>query len=466
MPAFSVRRHGTAVALLAAACSLKGGGAALTLRVAPRSLLAAEHGSDEAAHSSSKEARFSSLGSCSAAYEQLEEKCKDEHEGSLSHGWPWQSRGRLVDDEGGNRLIVKSVPMPSYSNVLYQPPTSYTGVPSSTKGWDYRHHGDDWTGLGQCGGPDQSPIDLRRHVDVKGLTKSVLWFDYYLDPDLNASHSAVLTNDGHGLRYQVGPNSVDFGFIKVGAEEYTAAEYLMHAPSEHTIEGAVFPVEMQVFNRAKSGGILAVAIFFREGKSNAFLGALMESMAGEGPRWTVKRGLGRGRVNGSLRAAFDLEALIPKGDAAVERAFFNYKGSLTQPPCTTGVEWWVLSSPITASREELRFVKAAIFGSRSSKHGNARATMPLGQRKVMAGLVGFQHAVKDRLFPGWAALDEAQQVRGYSAGDSPWGDHWPVELSADAQAKADRDEEEHEADYASDDDNEDARPRVSDSEPT
>eukprot|EP00932_Pfiesteria_piscicida_P016786 SRR837773.3694.p2 GENE.SRR837773.3694~~SRR837773.3694.p2 ORF type:complete len:351 (+),score=124.39 SRR837773.3694:43-1053(+) len=329
---------------------------------------------------------------------------------------------------------------------------SYTGVPSSTRGWDYRRHGDDWLALGNCGGPDQSPIDLRRHVDVKGLTKFVLWFDYYLDPNLNSSHTAYVENDGHGLRYVAQAGGVDLGYVKVGAEEYTAAEYILHSPSEHTIEGAVFPAELQIYNRAKSGGIVAISIFFREGASSLFLADMVKSMGGEGPRWHVKAGGAvRGTLRGSLPGAFDLEKLIPKGDAAKERAFFNYKGSLTQPPCTGGVDWWVLSSPVTASREELRFVKRAIFGSRSTRHGNARATMPLGQRQVTAGLVGFQHAVKDRSFPGWATMDEAVEPRGYSGGDMPWGPHWvPKEGQPAAPASEEDDDDDGEEDHAAD----------------
>jgi len=344
---------------------------------------------------------------------------------------PWQSRRGLVHDENGNPIIKAGVLTRPYpSQMLYKPPISYSGIPSDSQGWDYRHHGDDWVGMGECGGPSQSPVDLSRFVGGKGQTKYLLWFDYYLDPDLKNTTEAALINDGHGLRYQVRPNGVDFGYVKVGDREFAASEYIFHAPSEHSIDGALFPLELQVYNEDANGGIIAVAVFFREGASNDFIAGLMGSMNGTGPVWSMK-GRGVGRVHGTFPGAFNLEQLIPKSGPERERTFYNYNGSLTHPPCTTGIDWWVLSSPLTASREEIRFVKKAIFSSQSTKHGNARSSMPLGNRKVTVGLVGFQHAVKGHQLPSWRKLDEFKSPRGYGSGDAPWGPHWtPVSAGA------------------------------------
>merc|ERR1719321_2497309 len=105
-------------------------------------------------------------------------------------------------------------------------------------------------------------------------------------------------------------------------------------------------------------------------------------MGPRGPNWTTKDGTGVGLVKGIFPQAFDLEGVIPKGDVSREASFYNYQGSLTQPPCTGGVDWWVLSKPISASREEIRFIRKAIFMSESSRHGNARESQPLGNRKI------------------------------------------------------------------------------------
>mmetsp|Transcript_58721 Transcript_58721/g.128979 ORF Transcript_58721/g.128979 Transcript_58721/m.128979 type:complete len:447 (-) Transcript_58721:6-1346(-) len=368
---------------------------------------------------------FGSLSECEAAYLHLAGKGLDAepmYETSVGRV------GGLVEDEDGGSIRTSQAlraHVPLAGRTLYKPPETRTGVASDITGWDYREHGDDWDRYGECGGPNQSPIDLAKYIDVQGQTKYLLWFDYYLDPELRPSKRAQLVNDGHALRYDVGPNGVDLGFVKVGQREYAATEYSFHAPSEHSLDGAVFPLELQVYNQARVGkGIVAFALFFREGPSNPFLAALKASMRGTAPRWTVAGGRGVGSINGTFPAAFNLEALIPKGDVAGEKTFYNYQGSLTQPPCTGGVDWWVLSVPITASRDEIRFIRRAIFTTPSMRHGNARAAMPLGNRSLFVGLTGFQHSVKGRGQPERSKSDESEKPRGYSSGDAPWGEHW------------------------------------------
>merc|ERR1719201_864089 len=136
----------------------------------------------------------------------------------------------------------------------------------------------------------------------------------------------------------------------------------------------------------------------------------MDSTNNKGPVWDGREGTGTAFVKGAFPEAFDLEGVIPKGDVAREASFYNYQGSLTQPPCTGGVDWWVLSKPITASRDEIRWVHKSIFMSESTRHGNARETQPIGSRKIFVGLTGFQHDVR--------------RPRGYNSGDLPWGKHW------------------------------------------
>lgn len=349
---------------------------------------------------------FDDLAECEVAYDQLHAKCSRAADHSEVH----YKSADLASDERGD----------SYSH-------RETKIPyKSPDGWDHNQHGEDWDHLGQCGARGQSPIDLARYVDVRGQTKYVLWFDYYLDPDLQKNHRAKLVNDGHGVSYDVRPNGIDLGFLKIGETEYAASEYTFHAPSEHTLDGATFPLEMQIINQKRTQStdhsIVAVSLLFREGKSNRFLAGLRTALNDNAPSWSV-HGPGTTTLSGLIDDAFDLEALIPKGGVDVEHTFFNYEGSLTSPPCKPA-DWWVLSNPIEATREEIRFIRRAIFNSESTRHGNARATQPLDGRPVFAGLTGFQHAIKYHALPNWQDKDALQSPRGYTTEDMPWGDHW------------------------------------------
>jgi len=43
--------------------------------------------------------------------------------------------------------------------------------------------------------------------------------------------------------------------------------------------------------------------------------------------------------------------------------FYFYEGSLTYPPCTENVHWWVDQNVHVATREEIRFFKKSILRS-------------------------------------------------------------------------------------------------------
>lgn len=380
---------------------------------------------------------FETLSECSVSYDNLEQRCSS-GVGAISAEPEWHDNfgrpGGLVGDAEGDGSNI-------HGKVPYSKPHGLDGE----EGWDYHNHGEDWGHLGECGSSQQSPVDLPRFIDVRGQTKHLLWFDYYLDPDLEKDHRAKIINDGHGLSYTTATNGVDLGYVKVGDKAYTAAEYHFHAPSEHTIDGAVFPLEVQIINKEhapkdKYGtvgtGIAGVSVLFREGASNRLLAALKDGMNGQAPVWSTVSGDATGTISGIFADAFDLEALIPKSGPEREHSFYNYAGSLTQPPCTSGVDWWVLSTPITATREEIRFIRKAIFASESTRHGNARATMPMEDRGVFAGITGFSHAIKFHNMPENLEKDAFQKPRGYSSQDMPWGPHWETEITASGPAPA------------------------------
>jgi len=309
----------------------------------------------------------------------------------------------------------------------YLPPNS-NGVPSSVDGWDYQDHGDDWPELPNgeaCAGSSQSPIDIVKFVDIGGQTKSLLWFDYYADPDLKNSSIAELRNDGHGI-YLAGQR-LDLGYVKNGDAEWVAKEYDFHAPAEHTLDGQVFPLEMQIMHKDASGkNTLAVSILFKYGKSNPYLAALLAASNGTLPVWT-KEGAPNLLVSGVHADFFDLEAVLPSGKhvhPGKDLTFYNYPGSLTSPPCTEGVDWWVTAEPVDATKAEIAAVRKAILAGVPTKKGNNRNAQPMNKREVLVGHTGFQHHIK-----AYGHKKDGPHVsRGYATQDLPWQNatHWTV----------------------------------------
>jgi len=295
----------------------------------------------------------------------------------------------------------------------YRPPMAVSGVPDGKKGWDYLEHGNDWASVSAaCAAKTgQSPIDIEKFVDIEGQSKTVLWFDYFADHEVQDAHNIV--NDGHGLMFH--DSSVDLGFVKLGLDEFKAAEYTFHTPSEHTIDGQVFPLEIQVVHNLQNKK-LAVSLLFKYGPSNEFLASLMKT---EMPVWKVtNKGASLAELLGNETDAFNLEHVLPLEGThpGSQMTFYNYEGSLTAPPCDGGVDWWVSSNPLEATKAEIEHIKQAIFASASSAHGNNRYTQSLGQRKVRVGHTGVQHH-----FANHGHLTKVHAApRGYSSQDTPW----------------------------------------------
>ena len=128
-----------------------------------------------------------------------------------------------------------------------------------------------------------------------------------------------------------------------------------HRRSEHQINKKTFPLEMQLVHSNSKGKILIVAVLFRLGRfGNPYLNRL---------KWPKRKGATK-----AISKPFALQHLMPASSK-----YYAYKGSLTTPPCTEGVQWVVMVGQSVVSRAALDS-----FPYRS----NARPLQPLNGRKV------------------------------------------------------------------------------------
>jgi len=366
--------------------------------------------------------RFATLEECEKAYDELLGKTGPKEAEEEETTTTTTTAEEVTEEEEAKKPIKKkevAVKKTTEAKQTYKPPKSGTGEPSDEDGWDYGKHGRDWAdtsaGAG-CSGEGQSPIDITKFVDIGGQTKSVLWFDYYADPDLSSATSTQLSNSGHGPFFA--DPKIDLGYVKIKDEESEAFEYVFHAPSEHTIDGQRYPLELQILHKRPNGKLLGVAVLFKNGNSNEFLAAL-KGAAPDVPVWHTETGATTAKLDTTNAAAFNLEAVLNTGaiHPGGDMTFYFYDGSLTAPPCTGGVEWYVSAEPIEASREEIAHVSKAITASESTESGNYRDTQPLGSRKVLVAHTGFQHHIKQH---GHKSDDPPAPARGYTSQDSPW----------------------------------------------
>ncbi len=207
-----------------------------------------------------------------------------------------------------------------------------------------------WAGLSPdfelcASGKGQSPIDIVRPLGAD-----------LPNPVFAYRPSAIeIVNNGHTVQVNVDPGSA----LALDGKSYALAQFHFHAPSEHRVGGAAFPVEMHLVHKAKDGELAVVAVFLKPGRGNAAYAPVLSQLpAGPGPAR---------RAPGTVNAA----DLIPRVHTS-----FRYGGSLTTPPCSEKVRWTVLTTPVEISRAQIE-----AFTARYA-HNN-RPVQPVNSRDVV-----------------------------------------------------------------------------------
>jgi len=181
-------------------------------------------------------------------------------------------------------------------------------------------------------GHEQSPIDIRGAHLNKALQP--IEFHYI-------AGSVTLTNNGHTIVARVNPGS----YIVAGGVRYELVEFSFHHPGEEVVRGKMTEMDVQLLHKSADGKLAVVAVRLVEEMSNpnAVLAALWPHLprtAGASEKVTEMVSLG---------------GLLP-----ADRGYWTYMGSLSTPPCTEGVRWFVLEQELSLSRDQLR-VFASLF---------------------------------------------------------------------------------------------------------
>ena len=220
------------------------------------------------------------------------------------------------------------------------------------KHWSYSGETgpDNWAKLSPdfaaCGnGVNQSPIDISKTIPAE---LEALQFNY-------TSKSTMIVNNGHTVQINVGPDS----WLRAGGENFQLVQFHVHSPSEHQINGELFPLEGHFVHQNASGALAVVGVLFRPGEWNTDLA----------------------RIGSAAPEAINQPEAIELDIAALElyrnhESYYRYNGSLTTPPCTEGVQWYVLKRPgHIAPEQAARFV--ALIGE------DARGPQPINARIVL-----------------------------------------------------------------------------------
>jgi carbonic anhydrase len=236
--------------------------------------------------------------------------------------------------------------------LLFVVPTPAPGAQKNSAPAEWSYSGDsgpaNWGRLSReyasCRkGRSQSPVDLKW---TNPLGSRKIEFDY-------RSVRYRVIDTGHTVQVNFEPGNR----IRISGKSYELEEMHFHSASEHSLSGTSYPLEVQLVHRSAAGKLAIVAAVFKPGGLNLPLGKVWAGI----PSDKGREAIGEGKFNPA--------AFLPG-----VRTHYHYLGSLTTPPCTEGVDWSVLNTPLEASPEQIeRF--------RRIYAGNSRPIQPLHGRR-------------------------------------------------------------------------------------
>ncbi|MFV0482023.1 MAG: carbonic anhydrase [Campylobacteraceae bacterium] len=195
-------------------------------------------------------------------------------------------------------------------------------------------------------GDHQSPINIETNKTSVMEDRGRLFLDY---PDV----ATYDQDNGHSIEVGHSGDSI------INGRKFHLAQFHFHAPSEHTVNGKNYPVEVHFVNKAQDGRIAVIGVFMKEGKENKGFNDVLNQIS-------------KVKDVEKKEILIDVDALLPKN-----LSYYHYLGSLTTPPLIENVEWYVLQNPIEVSKEQIEKFKKYY-------DGNNRNIQPLGDRSVLS----------------------------------------------------------------------------------
>jgi carbonic anhydrase len=194
-------------------------------------------------------------------------------------------------------------------------------------------------------GKQQSPVDIGQ---VPPSKLPVIHFKY-------RPSALAVVNNGHTIQVNYPAGSS----IVLDGKTYELVQFHFHHLSETTFNGQHTPLEAHLVHKSKGGNLAVVAVLFEEGSANPAIKTVWSHMPKEE---------GENKPAGVEVSA---SQLLP-----ASHTYYTFPGSLTTPPCTEGLTWFVLAHKMTASKEQIEAF-AALYPK------NYRPVQSLNGRTIM-----------------------------------------------------------------------------------
>jgi carbonic anhydrase len=261
-------------------------------------------------------------------------------------------------------LFLLFVAAPIKNSGLQSTQTAEASSTSTPEGQDKPEH-PEWSYSGalgpqhwaenypDCGRKDQSPIDIKSSQSAK---LPEIEFHYRSAP-------LFIENNGHTIQVDFPDSAASANTITIGGEEYRLTQFHFHQPSEEQLQGHSDDMVVHLVHLRGEGvyvRLAVVAVLLKAGTANKLIETLWRHIPKEVSH-TPER---------IPNVDIDTTDLLPKN-----HGYYTYLGSLTTPPCTEIVTWYILKSPTELSSEQVRTFKKYYSD-------NIRPVQPLDGRTI------------------------------------------------------------------------------------
>lgn len=232
-----------------------------------------------------------------------------------------------------------------------------------------------------CGTPSQK--ETTDHIETNEETEK----QYYALPGLDhgllqspinvktglaeeSHHSlSVDYHEGMGtLIHKAHTIEVDFpegNKLILDSVEYGFKQFHFHTPSEHQLDGITYPMEMHMVHTLEGDSsnnpyYLVMAVLFKEGEESTFINDFLGAIPEEA-----------NTINPEKRFVSVRDLLLHENLAE----YYCYLGSLTTPPYTESVKWYILKEIHQASEKQIQKINEL-------EGDNARHVQALYGRKI------------------------------------------------------------------------------------
>lgn len=171
--------------------------------------------------------------------------------------------------------------------------------------------------------------------------------------------------------------ATDVNGLRLG---YDALEFHIHGPSENTMDGRYYEAEVHFVHKLKpeyekltTNRYAVIALFMEVDYEDNYRATFLDD-------WNIKE------LDGHFD--FDLKRALDRAGVSFESEFITFKGSLTTPPCSELVNWYVLKRPAYMTHQAQAVILNSYFKNNqtfANFNGNNRLLQKSNNRVMKTG---------------------------------------------------------------------------------